>query len=73
MKENKIYCDHCGKEIDTMRDYDDLQIDMGHKWYNTDLCIECLDKLYDIVLNFCKNKTTQPRKAASRNERQRIK
>ena len=46
-----------------MRDYDDLQIEMGHKWYNTDLCIECLDKLYDIVLNFCKNKTTQPRKA----------
>jgi hypothetical protein len=54
MKENKIYCDHCGKEIDPMRDYDDLQIDMGHKWYDTDLCIECLDKLYDIVLNFCK-------------------
>ena len=54
MKENKIYCDHCGKEIDTMRDYNDLQIDIGHKWYNTDLCIECLDKLYDIVLNFCK-------------------
>ena len=41
MKENKIYCDRCGRE-------------MGHKWYNTDLCIECLDKLYDIVLNFCK-------------------
>lgn len=54
MKENKIYCDRCGKEIDTMRDYDDLQIDMGHKWHNTDLCIECLDELYDIVLNFCK-------------------
>lgn len=54
MEENKIYCEHCGKEIDPMRDYDNLQIDMGHKWYNTDLCIECLDKLYDIVINFCK-------------------
>lgn len=47
MKENKIYCDHCGKEIDPMRarDYDSFQ-----------LCIECLDKLYDIVINFCKKK-----------------
>ena len=32
MKDNKIYCDHCGKELDTMHDFDDTQIDMAHKW-----------------------------------------
>lgn len=54
MKENKIYCDHCKKEIDKMHDFDDLQIDMGHKWTTVDLCAECLDKLYGVVCEFCK-------------------
>ena len=56
MKENKIYCDHCGKELDTMRDFDDMQIEIAHKWTTTDLCVECLDKLYEIVRVFCKQK-----------------
>ena len=56
MKENKIYCDHCGKEMDRMHDFEDTQIDMAHKWTTVDLCAECLDKLYDLVCNFCKMK-----------------
>ena len=54
MTETKIYCDHCGKELDTMHDFDDLTIEMEHKWLVTDLCAECLDKLYDSVYEFCK-------------------
>ena len=56
MRDNKIYCDHCGKEMDTMSDFDGVQIDMAHKWITADLCAECLDKLYDLVCNFCKSK-----------------
>lgn len=54
MTEHKIYCDHCGKELDTMRDFDDLQIEMAHKWITADLCVECLDELYKITREFCK-------------------
>lgn len=54
MRETKIHCDHCGKELDTMRDFDDLTIEMNHKWLLTDLCAECLDKLYASVREFCK-------------------
>ena len=53
MEKIKIYCDHCGKELDTMRDFDYTQIDIAHKWAVADLCAECLDELYDIICNFC--------------------
>ena len=53
---NKIYCDHCGKELGIMHDYDDMQIDMAYKWITADLCAECLDKLYDLVCDFCERK-----------------
>ena len=56
MRDNKIYCDHCGKELHIMHDFDDIQIDMGHKWTTADLCAECLDKLYNLVCDFCKRK-----------------
>ena len=57
MKDNKIYCDHCGKELDTIHDFDDIQIDMAHKWTTADLCAECLDKLYDLICDFCERKS----------------
>lgn len=56
MKEYKIYCNHCGKELNTMCDFDDLTIEMNHKWTTTDLCVECFDELYDIVYHFCNEK-----------------
>ena len=52
MQRTLIKCDHCGKEMDRMMDYDDLQIDMGHKWTTCDLCAECLDELYEVVISF---------------------
>ena len=54
MKEHNIYCDHCGKALDTMIDFDDLTIEMNYKWTTADLCAECFDKLYDRMCNFCK-------------------
>ena len=61
MKEYKIYCDHCGKELDTMHDFDDIQIDMvAHKCtITTDLCAECLDKLYNLVCDFCEREDSE--------------
>lgn len=56
MKEHKIYCDHCGKELDTMKDFNDTQIEMAHKWATVDLCAECLDKLYNLICDFCEKK-----------------
>ncbi len=53
MRETKTYCDHCGTELNAMRDYDDLIIDMGHVSVKTDLCDECFEELYGVVCKFC--------------------
>ena len=34
MKEIKIYCDHCGKELNTMKDYEELKLDWLACLYN---------------------------------------
>ena len=53
MKEETIYCDHCGKKLDIMKDFDDVQIEMAHNLTEADLCDECLDELYKVVCDFC--------------------
>jgi hypothetical protein len=53
MKENKIYCDHCGKVLNEMTDYTDTEIYAG-SWFKCDLCAECMDELEKIVLAYCK-------------------
>ena len=53
MTETKICCDHCGKELDPMRDYDETEITMYHKWQTVDLCCECFNDLWDIIYDFC--------------------
>lgn len=53
MTKTKIYCDHCGKELDEMHDYVDEEIDMGISWLRTDLCTECMEELKQIVYDFC--------------------
>ena len=60
MTEVKIYCDHCGKELDEMKDYADIKIELAHLWKKHDLCTDCLEKLKVVVDNFCTN--SQPRK-----------
>ena len=42
-------CDHCGKRLDSMRDYDDYEVDLvGY----VDLCKECFNELTRIVKEF---------------------
>ena len=53
MRENKIYCDHCRKELDTKTDYDDIEIEMNHKWQKTDLCEDCFEELWNTIDDFC--------------------
>lgn len=53
MTETKTYCDHCGKELDEMHDYVDVEIDMSTSWLRTDLCQECMQELKDIIFTFC--------------------
>lgn len=53
MRVTKDYCDHCGKELNYMNDYGDTEINVK-SWFKSDLCAECIEKLDDIVLKFCK-------------------
>ena len=53
MTEIKIYCDHCGKVLGYMKDYDGIVIDYKKDYINTDLCNECLDNLGKIIQTFC--------------------
>ncbi|MBQ7913761.1 MAG: hypothetical protein IJ308_08515 [Clostridia bacterium] len=41
----KIICDHCGKELDRMKDYDDISIETMNSFYDTDLCADCRNEL----------------------------
>ena len=45
MRETKIYCDHCKKELDAMHDYTDLHMDFGLDFTDVDLCKKCYAEL----------------------------
>lgn len=57
MKSNKVFCDHCGKELDTQNDYDNIEIEMNHKWQKVDLCDECFEQLWSMIDEFCAHPT----------------
>lgn len=59
MKENNVLCDHCGKHLDRMTDYEDINIELGHLWRQHDLCAECLEELKSLVDNFCDKHPTE--------------
>ena len=59
MKIHKAFCDHCGKELDAMKDYDDVKIELGHLWREHDLCADCLEELKELVDKFCTNHPTE--------------
>ena len=52
MRVVKDYCDHCGKELNCMKDYADTEITVL-TFFTTDLCAECMAGLDEIVLKFC--------------------
>ena len=56
MKKQIVACDHCGKELDSMHDYTNMEIDDFVDWYEVDLCSECFHELNDMVLQYCNKK-----------------
>lgn len=52
MQVTKIYCDHCGKELSTMNDYDDCDVNLPDRRVNTDLCSDCAEKLSKLIAEF---------------------
>lgn len=54
MRETKIYCDHCGKVLDEMKDYTDGTLDIVVDCVKTDLCTDCFNQLCNYIYNFCK-------------------
>ena len=51
MKKVTYYCDKCGKEIDTLRDYNGIEIGATDS-RELDLCKECADKLQAVIEDF---------------------
>lgn len=49
----KQYCDHCGKELDGMKDYISCEIEIAFTEIEADLCNECRGELTEIVKQFC--------------------
>ena len=49
----KVCCDHCGKLIDSKKDwYVGVELNTLKNFYNIDLCEECADKLESIIKDF---------------------
>lgn len=42
-------CDHCGKKLNDMEDYIEVDIDLGAKTYCADICKECMKELEKTV------------------------
>ena len=51
----KTYCDHCGKELDDMKDYPDTDIGLL-EYQKADFCQKCLEELETIIYDFVNKK-----------------
>ncbi len=56
MRKTIFTCDHCGKEIDEMRDYPDMKIDNFIDFVEADFCSDCFRELNEIVLKYVNKK-----------------
>ncbi len=54
MKKVTTICDHCGKELNEMKDYIDIDFDTIDTWFKADLCSECYTEISRIIKEFCK-------------------
>lgn len=52
MRKEVYICDHCGKEIDCIKDYTEIEIDDFNFDKEVDLCTTCYQELNDIVEKF---------------------
>ena len=59
MTVTKIYCDHCGKEIDGMHDWIQDEIMIANERIVRDLCADCGGDLIKIIEDFCSNATVE--------------
>ena len=56
MRKTVFTCDYCGKELDEMHDYTEIEIRDFADYVETDLCAKCYDELNNIVLQYCNKK-----------------
>lgn len=49
MKYMTIFCDHCGNPLKAKNDFEDIRVEMNHKFKNVDLCIKCFEELWNII------------------------
>lgn len=56
MRKVTFTCDHCGKELDEMRDYTEMKIDNFIDFVEADLCSDCFRELNEIVLKYVNKK-----------------
>ena len=54
MMKIKYYCDHCDKELDSSTDYIGTVVETSRRFFEVDLCRECLEELDSWVLDFLK-------------------
>lgn len=52
MRKEVYTCDHCGKEIDSMNDYTEMEINNFDFFAEVDLCKKCYQEVSDIVKKF---------------------
>ena len=53
MRKTTIHCDHCGKELDEMKDF--VEQDVGfYKDNIVDLCNDCFVGLDKLIYEYCK-------------------
>lgn len=53
MRETKIRCDHCRKELDPLIDWTDDGIAFGSYVRPMDLCEDCVEQLAALLNEFC--------------------
>lgn len=52
MRKEVYICDHCGKELNPMNDYTEIDINNFDFVKEVDLCEECYNELCNIVREF---------------------
>ena len=52
MIKREFICDHCGKKINPVNDYTDIEINDFDFIKTVDLCKECFDQLCDMIRKF---------------------
>ena len=50
----KTYCDKCGCELDSMKDFEEAEIEVEGYLKQVDLCVKCYEELTDLIESFFK-------------------